>query len=87
MRVELGRNVSGINALLKNSVLAGLTVLLLLAVPAAAQDKLDNEFLVSRGIRVTDTRFMCSAFRELPTPEGTHVVFPKSVNRRGRSYH
>lgn len=25
---------------------------------AAAQDKMDNEFLVSRGIRVTETRFM-----------------------------
>src|SRR5580698_6642456 len=29
---------------------------------AAAQLKVDNEFLNSRGIRVTETRFMCSAF-------------------------
>lgn len=31
---------------------------------AAAQDKLDNEFLISRGIRVTETRFMRSAFAD-----------------------
>src|SRR5262245_9638203 len=35
---------------------------------AAAQNKLDNEFLISRGIRVTETRFMRSAFHELPPP-------------------
>src|SRR5438552_11097734 len=29
---------------------------------AAAQNKLDNEFLFSRGIRVTETRFMRAAF-------------------------
>jgi ABC-type hemin transport system ATPase subunit len=34
---------------------------------AAAQYKVDNEFLSSRGIRVTETRFMHSAFGRTPT--------------------
>jgi hypothetical protein len=34
---------------------------------AAAQNKLDNEFLISRGIRVTETRFMRSAFTKSST--------------------
>ena len=45
---------------------------------AAAQNKLDNEFLISRGIRVTETRFMRSAFRELPPPpEAIQISFQK----------
>jgi predicted ATPase len=35
---------------------------------AAVPNKLDNEFLNSRGIRVTDTRFMRSAFMESSEP-------------------
>ncbi len=36
---------------------------------AAAQDKMDNEFLVSRGIRVTETRFMRPAFGQIPAQQ------------------
>src|SRR5258708_31817554 len=35
---------------------------------AAAQNKLDNEFLTPRGIRVTETCFMRSAFEETHDP-------------------
>jgi AAA15 family ATPase/GTPase len=37
---------------------------------AAANDKLDNEFLASRGIRVTDPRLMRSAFEQKTLAEG-----------------
>jgi energy-coupling factor transporter ATP-binding protein EcfA2 len=56
--VLIGANGSGKSNILEAIALAS----------AAAQDKLDNEFLISRGIRVTETRFMRSAFRELPAP-------------------
>jgi predicted ATPase len=36
---------------------------------AAAQNKLDNEFLISRGIRATETQFMRSAFAKAPSVE------------------
>ncbi len=56
--VLIGANGSGKSNILEAIALAS----------AAAQNKLDNEFLISRGIRVTETRFMRSAFRELPSP-------------------
>src|SRR6266851_1623630 len=55
--VLIGANGSGKSNILESIALAS----------AAAQDKLDNEFLISRGIRVTETRFMRSAFSESPT--------------------
>lgn len=58
LTVLIGANGSGKSNILEAIALAS----------AASQDKLDNEFLISRGIRVTETRFMRSAFRELPQP-------------------
>jgi energy-coupling factor transporter ATP-binding protein EcfA2 len=52
--VLIGANGSGKSNILEAIALAS----------AAAQNKLDNEFLISRGIRVTETRFMRSAFDE-----------------------
>ena len=46
--VLIGANGSGKSNILEAIALAS----------AAAQNKLDNEFLISRGIRVTETRFM-----------------------------
>lgn len=59
LKLELGRvNVLiGENGCGKSNVLEGIGV-----GAAAAQDKLDNEFLISRGIRVVESRFMHSAF-------------------------
>lgn len=52
VNVFIGENGSG-----KSNILEALAF-----ASAAAADKLDNEFLVSRGIRVTDPHFMRSAF-------------------------
>lgn len=52
--VLIGENGSGKSNILEALMLAG----------AAAANKLDNEFLVSRGIRTTDERMMLSAFTE-----------------------
>ncbi len=59
LEIELGRlNVFiGENGCGKTSILEGIAM-----GSAAAQDKLDNEFLVSRGIRVSDSALMKSAF-------------------------
>src|SRR5260370_6377784 len=62
--VLIGANGSGKSNILEAIALAS----------AAAQNKLDNEFLSSRGIRVTETRFMRSAFAESATSgEGIHI--------------
>ncbi len=50
--ILIGENGSGKSNILEAIALSS----------AAANDKLDNEFLVSRGIRVTDPRFMRAAF-------------------------
>jgi len=55
INVFIGENGSG-----KSNILEALAF-----AAAAAADKLDNEFLVSRGIRVTEPRFMRSAFAEV----------------------
>lgn len=52
--VLIGENGSGKSNLLEAIAFAG----------AAAASKLDNEFLASRGIRVTDPKFMRAAFTE-----------------------
>jgi predicted ATPase len=59
LAVDLGRlNVFiGANGSGKSNVLEAIAL-----ASAASQNKLDNEFLISRGIRVTETRFMRSAF-------------------------
>ena len=57
--VLIGANGSGKSNILEAIALAS----------AAAQNKLDNEFLISRGIRVTETRFMRLGVRQaLPRP-------------------
>src|SRR3977135_808420 len=60
--VLIGANGSGKSNILEAIALAS----------AAAQNKLDNEFLISRGIRVTETRFMRSAF-EMPPTSGDDI--------------
>ncbi len=57
--VLIGENGSGKSNMLEAIALAS----------AAANDKLDNEFLASRGIRVTEPRFMRSAFESESTSE------------------
>jgi energy-coupling factor transporter ATP-binding protein EcfA2 len=56
--VLIGANGSGKSNILEAIALAS----------ASAQNKLDNEFLTSRGIRVTETRFMRSAFSKPAIP-------------------
>lgn len=66
INVLIGPNGSG-----KSNVLEAITL-----GAAAANDKLDNEFLVSRGIRVSDDpRFMRSAFDEQTTKDNVTVSF------------
>jgi predicted ATPase len=66
--VLIGANGSGKSNILEAIALAS----------AAAQDKLDNEFLIARGIRVTETWFMRSAFGKHPTPrEAIQISFQK----------
>ncbi|ASF46842.1 AAA family ATPase [Methylovulum psychrotolerans] len=65
--VLIGENGCGKSNILEAIALAG----------AASADKLDNEFLVSRGIRVTDPQLMRSAFNEESErkPIGIHIDF------------
>jgi predicted ATPase len=73
MKVSLGRvNVLiGANGSGKSNILEAITF-----GAAAANDKLDNEFLVSRGIRVSDDpRFMRSAFDVQATNNNVTVSF------------
>jgi len=64
--VLIGANGSGKSNILEAIALAS----------AAAQNKLDNEFLTSRGIRVTEASFMRSAFDKPPTSgEAIKIVF------------
>ena len=67
--VLIGANGSG-----KSNILEAISL-----ASAAAQNKLDNEFLISRGIRVTETQFMRSAFRELPPLPEFHLSFQKGL--------
>ncbi|XWK87906.1 MAG: AAA family ATPase [Phormidium sp.] len=59
LKLELGRVtvLIGENGCGKTNILEAIALS-----SAAAADKLDNEFLASRGIRVTDSQFMRSAF-------------------------
>ena len=60
--VLIGANGSGKSNLLEAVAIAS----------AASQDKLENEFLSSRGIRVTETRFMRAAFEIPPARFSKH---------------
>ncbi|MFB2875509.1 AAA family ATPase [Floridanema aerugineum] len=59
LKIELGRVtvLIGENSCGKTNILEAIALS-----AAAAADKLDNEFLASRGMRVTDSQFMRSAF-------------------------
>ncbi|XZN90258.1 MAG: AAA family ATPase [Microcoleus sp.] len=59
LKLELGRVtvLIGENGCGKSNILEAIAL-----ASAAADDKLDNEFLASRGIRVTEPQFMRSAF-------------------------
>src|SRR5678816_902697 len=74
VNVFIGENGSG-----KSNILEALAF-----AAAAASSKLDNEFLVSRGIRVTDPRFMRSAFAE--TSEGAVSIFVEDSQRAGVTF-
>ena len=64
--LELGRVtvLIGENGCGKSNILEAIAI-----ASAAAHDKLDNEFLASRGVRVTEPRFMRSAFGGAVEPE------------------
>jgi predicted ATPase len=62
--VLIGENGSGKSNILEAIGLAS----------AASQDKLDNEFLAARGIRVTDPRFMQAAFLKEDAEREIHIV-------------
>jgi AAA15 family ATPase/GTPase len=61
LKLELGRVtvLIGENGCGKSNILEAIAL-----ASAAANDKLDNEFLAARGIRVTEPRFMRSAFEK-----------------------
>ncbi|MDR0864072.1 MAG: ATP-binding protein [Candidatus Symbiothrix sp.] len=62
MTLDLGRVnvIIGANGCGKTNILEAITF-----ASAASQDKLDNEFLLNRGIRVTEPQFMASAFEDV----------------------
>ncbi|MFP5272282.1 AAA family ATPase [Coleofasciculus sp.] len=63
--VLVGENGSGKSNILEAIALAS----------AAANDKLDNEFLFSRGIRVTEPEYMRSAFDKEQITQGIKIYF------------
>jgi len=63
LTVLIGENGSGKTNILEAVALAS----------AAASDKLDNEFLSARGIRITDPKFMRSAFHCENTSEDIYI--------------
>ncbi|MFS8066704.1 MAG: AAA family ATPase [Byssovorax sp.] len=78
LTLELGRiNVFiGENGCGKSNVLEAIAF-----AAAAGQNKLDNEFLASRGIRVTEPRFMRSAFQEQAT-QGVRLALGGEEGKR-----
>ncbi len=75
LTLELGRiNVFiGANGCGKSNILEAIAF-----AAAAEQDRLDNEFLASRGIRVTEPRFMRPAFHESQAALNVHLVLKSS---------
>ena len=65
VNVLIGENGSGKSNILEAIALGS----------AAANDKLDNEFLVSRGIRVTDSQLMRSAFDKEQLNQNIEINF------------
>src|SRR3954449_4210666 len=74
--VLIGENGSGKSNILEAIALLG----------AAAADKLDNEFLVSRGIRVTEKTLMLSAFAHQNAGEGRDRVKLSAISHSGRRF-
>ena len=70
VNVFIGENGCGKSNILEAIALAG----------AAAGNKLDNEFLAPRGIRVTEPEFMRSAFDKVNTTE--EIKINLSVNNK-----
>ena len=79
LTLELGRiNVFiGANGCGKSNILEAIAF-----AAAAEQNKLDNEFLASRGIRVTEPRFMRSAFHEEQAKQDVHLALATDVGPR-----
>ncbi len=71
LTVLIGANGSGKSNILEAIALAS----------AAAQNKLDNEFLVSRGIRVTETRFMRRHSTSSPRPQVIQISFKRRADQ------
>ncbi len=69
--VFIGSNGSGKSNILEAIALAS----------AATQNKLDNEFLISRGIRVTETRFMRCAFDGPPMSHDAIKIMVEGDNQ------
>jgi energy-coupling factor transporter ATP-binding protein EcfA2 len=72
VNVLIGENGSGKSNLLEAIAFAS----------AAAQDKLDNEFLASRGIRVTEPRFMRAAFSKESATREIFIVLENDLSKR-----
>ncbi len=74
LSIDLGRItvLIGANGSGKSNILEAIAF-----ASAAAQNKLENEFLSSRGIRVTESQFMRSAFERTPTPGHTIEISVK----------
>ena len=80
LTLELGRVtvLVGANGSGKSNVLEAIAF-----ASAASQQKLYNEFLISRGIRVTETSFMHSAFSKTPPSSAGKPVRPTSEKAQG----
>ena len=79
LKLELGR----VNVLIGENGCGKSNILEAIAVgAAAAQAKLDNEFLVARGIRVTETRFMHSAFQADDAKKKTDISLKGDQNEK-----
>jgi len=72
LTVLIGANGSGKSNILEAIALAS----------AASQSKLDNEFLISRGVRVTANHFMLSAFDKKDNSENEDVAFSKNSRKK-----
>ena len=74
--ILIGENGSG-----KSNILEAITL-----VAAAEANKLDNEFLSSRGIRVTDPHFMRSAFSDQSKTLPIKIVIQDKTNKLSEQY-
>lgn len=83
LKLELGRVtvLIGENGCGKSNILEAIAL-----GSAAASNKLDNEFLVSRGIRVTDSQLMRSAFDQEQLNQDTIVSFINDKDHKNNDY-